>query len=97
MFDHRKEKEELLEALVIDDKDFNLAHHPQVHLLWGENDIIFTMEVAENLKRQLRDGTTILKSIEKAGHFVQIERPFVYNRCLKEILETLLEDHGHKI
>ncbi|KAG7977944.1 hypothetical protein I3843_05G058000 [Carya illinoinensis] len=95
MFDHRKEKEELLEALVIDDKDFNLAHHPQkVHLLWGENDIIFTIEVAENLKIQLGDRVTVLKSIEKAGHLVQIERPFVYNKCLKEILETLLEDHG---
>ncbi|XP_041013409.1 epoxide hydrolase 4-like [Juglans microcarpa x Juglans regia] len=97
MFDHRKEKEELLEAMVIDDKDFNLAHHPQkvpVHLLWGENDIIFTMEGAENLRRQLGGRATVLKSIEKAGHLAHMERPFIYNKCLKDILETLLEENS---
>uniref|UniRef100_A0A2N9ELB5 AB hydrolase-1 domain-containing protein n=1 Tax=Fagus sylvatica TaxID=28930 RepID=A0A2N9ELB5_FAGSY len=30
MFDNRKEKAELLKALVIDDKDFTITHHPQV-------------------------------------------------------------------
>jgi hypothetical protein len=30
MFDNRKEQAELLEALVIDDKDFTIAQHPQV-------------------------------------------------------------------
>ena len=30
MFDNRKEREELLEALVIDDKDFTIPSHPQV-------------------------------------------------------------------
>lgn len=30
MFGNRKEKEELLEALVVDDKDFTIADFPQV-------------------------------------------------------------------
>ncbi|KAE8008484.1 hypothetical protein FH972_004990 [Carpinus fangiana] len=95
MFDNRKEKVELLKALVIDDKDFTLPNYPQrVHLLWGGNDNIFTMEVAKNLKRQLGDTAT-LQYIEKAGHLVEMERPFVYNKHLKEILATLVED-GHK-
>lgn len=95
MFDNRKEKVELLKALVIDDKDFTQTRYPQrVHLLWGGNDIIFTMEVANNLKSQLGEGAT-LQYIEKAGHLVQMERPCVYNKRLKEILATLLED-GHK-
>ncbi|KAK4576243.1 hypothetical protein RGQ29_026978 [Quercus rubra] len=92
MFDNRKEREELLEALVIDDNDFTIPSHPQrVHLLWGENDIIFNMEVVNNLKRQLGDRATI-QYIEKAGHLVEAERPCVYNKHLKEILTTLLED-----
>ncbi|XP_030928575.1 epoxide hydrolase 4-like [Quercus lobata] len=94
MFDNRKEREELLEALVIDDNDFTIPSHPQarrVHLLWGENDIIFNMEVVNNLKRQLGDRAT-LQYIEKAGHLVEAERPCVYNKHLKEILTTLLED-----
>ncbi|KAM4092503.1 hypothetical protein ACJW30_06G044400 [Castanea mollissima] len=92
MFDNRKEREELLLALVIDDNDFTIPSHPQrVHLLWGENDIIFNMEVVNNLKRQLGDRAT-LQYIEKAGHLVEVERPCVYNKHLKEILTTLLED-----
>ena len=30
MFDNREQREELLKALVIDDKDFTIPHHPQV-------------------------------------------------------------------
>jgi len=36
-----------------------------------------------------------LQYIEKAGHLAQMERPCVYNKRLKEILATLVED-GHK-
>ncbi|KAK9287172.1 hypothetical protein L1049_015583 [Liquidambar formosana] len=97
MFNHRKEKGQLLEALVIKDKDFTVPHFSQrIHLLWGENDKIFNMESAHNLKRQLGDKTT-LKSIEKAGHLAQLDRPCVYNRCLKKILASLESDgHGHQ-
>ncbi|KAB2635647.1 hypothetical protein D8674_026181 [Pyrus ussuriensis x Pyrus communis] len=53
MFEHRKERVELLDALIVEDKDFTAARYPQrVHLLWGENDKIFNMETANNLKLQ---------------------------------------------
>ncbi|CAN6544061.1 unnamed protein product [Malus baccata var. baccata] len=96
MFEHRKESEELLDALIVDDKDFTAAHYPQrVHLLWGENDKIFNMETAINLKLQLGDNAT-LQSIEKTGHLVQVEGLFVYNKELKKFLSSLLEENVHE-
>jgi hypothetical protein len=50
---HKKERGELLEALQVKDKDFYIPHYPQaqrIHLLWGEEDVFFTMEIARNLK-----------------------------------------------
>ncbi|KAJ6906144.1 epoxide hydrolase 4-like [Populus alba x Populus x berolinensis] len=50
---HKKERVELLEALQVKDKDFYIPHYPQaqrIHLLWGEEDVLFTMEIARNLK-----------------------------------------------
>ncbi|KAI5314199.1 hypothetical protein L3X38_043375 [Prunus dulcis] len=92
MFGNRKEKEELLGALVVDDKDFTIADFPQrVHLLWGENDKIFNMETARNLRMQL-GGSAKLQSIEEAGHLLHIERPLVFNKQLKEILASFSED-----
>ncbi|KAJ4843901.1 hypothetical protein Tsubulata_040137 [Turnera subulata] len=91
MFDNRKERAELLEALITPDKDFNIPNYPQkIHLLWGVNDKIFNMEVANNLKEQL-EGKVTLHCIENAGHMVPIERPWVYNRHLKKILASLYE------
>ncbi|KAF3435712.1 hypothetical protein FNV43_RR22804 [Rhamnella rubrinervis] len=92
MFDDRKEKQELLEALVISDKDFFIPRYPQrFSLLWGENDNIFNMENALNLKHQLGEKAT-MEFIDKAGHLVEIERPFTYNSHLKKILASLIPD-----
>ncbi|KAH7517808.1 uncharacterized protein LOC107403371 [Ziziphus jujuba] len=92
MFDNRKEKEELLDALVINDVDFMIPHYPQrISLLWGENDNIFDMETALNLKKQIGDKAT-LECIEKAGHIAEVERPIVYNRKLKQILASLIQE-----
>ncbi|KAH8498296.1 hypothetical protein Peur_073497 [Populus x canadensis] len=93
---NRKERVELLDALVVRDKDFSLTSYPQntakrIHLLWGEEDIIFNMEVARNLQEKLLAGKAPLHYIEKAGHAVPLERPFAYNRQLKKILVSL---HG---
>ncbi|KAJ8767150.1 hypothetical protein K2173_013547 [Erythroxylum novogranatense] len=88
MFDNREERTELLEALQVRDEDFRISKFSQkIHLLWGKEDKIFTMEVAYNLKEQL-EGKPTLDAIEKAGHLVQLDRPFVYNSCLKKILES---------
>ncbi|KAH9656675.1 AB hydrolase-1 domain-containing protein [Citrus sinensis] len=65
----------------------------KIHLLWGENDKIFDMQVARNLKEQVGQNAT-MESIEKAGHLVNLERPFVYNRQLKTILASLVHANG---
>ncbi|KAL6193317.1 hypothetical protein ACLB2K_034401 [Fragaria x ananassa] len=92
MFDNRKEREELLEALVIRDEDFTVPNFPQrVYLLWGANDKIFDIDTASDLNRQLGNNASV-DLIEKAGHLVQMERPFMYNRQLRKFLASLSED-----
>ncbi|XP_059623648.1 uncharacterized protein LOC132266697 [Cornus florida] len=96
MFNNRKERGELLEGLIVTNKDPTIPNFQQrIHLLWGENDQIFKMELAQNMKEQLGDETT-LQGIEKAGHLVQLERPCVYNRCLKQFLASLHTDEPQK-
>ncbi|XP_062093264.1 uncharacterized protein LOC133799155 isoform X2 [Humulus lupulus] len=93
MFDNRKEKKQLLEALIMSDSEFSVPDYRQrVSLLWGHNDKIFNMETASNLKKEIGENAT-LESIEKAGHLVPTERPCVYNNHLKKILADLLEDN----
>ncbi|KAJ6716770.1 hypothetical protein OIU74_009324 [Salix koriyanagi] len=56
---YKKERVELLEALVVKDKDFDIPNYPQaqrIHLLWGEEDVIFTKEIARNLKEEITRG-----------------------------------------
>ncbi|CAO2165673.1 unnamed protein product [Urochloa humidicola] len=60
----------------------------KILLLWGENDNIFNIELAKNMKEQLGEKT-MLQSINKAGHLVHLERPCMYNRLLKEFLASV--------
>ncbi|EAZ12829.1 hypothetical protein OsJ_02750 [Oryza sativa Japonica Group] len=86
MFTNRKERAELLEGLVVSNKDATVPVLPQkILLLWGENDNIFNIELAMTMKEQLGEKA-MLQSISKAGHLVHIERPCVYNQHLKEFL-----------
>ncbi|TKY55823.1 Epoxide hydrolase 4 [Spatholobus suberectus] len=96
MFTNRKERSELLEGLVISNRDITIPNFPQrIHLLWGENDQIFKLELAQNMKQQLGDGTTF-HGIKKAGHLVHLERPCVYNRCLKQSIASFLASNEAK-
>ncbi|KAH7566402.1 hypothetical protein JRO89_XS08G0153800 [Xanthoceras sorbifolium] len=96
MFTNRKERAELLEGLVISNKDQTIPNFPQIiHLLWGENDRIFDVELAHNMREQLGDNATF-QGIKKAGHLVHLERPCVYNRCLKQFLASLHTDISTK-
>ncbi|XP_057465260.1 uncharacterized protein LOC130754983 [Actinidia eriantha] len=90
MLDNKKEKAELLEALVFKDEDSTLPnYYPQrIHLLWGEEDKIFNLELAQKMKERLGEKTT-LQWIKNAGHLVQLERPFAYNHHLKGILSSI--------
>uniref|UniRef100_A0A7C8YQL5 AB hydrolase-1 domain-containing protein n=1 Tax=Opuntia streptacantha TaxID=393608 RepID=A0A7C8YQL5_OPUST len=93
MFANRKERSELLEALVIAKQNPDIPYFPQrIHLLWGESDQIFRTEIAQQMKEKLGENATY-EGIKKAGHLVHLERPCVYNRCLKRFLATLYEDY----
>ncbi|KAL5222222.1 hypothetical protein ABZP36_026935 [Zizania latifolia] len=86
MFNNRKERAELLEGLMVSNKDATVPVLPQkILLLWGANDNIFNIELAMTMKEQLGDNAT-LQSIGEAGHLVHLERPCVYNRRLEEFL-----------
>lgn len=92
MFTNRKERSELLEALVIAKQNPDIPDFPQkIHLLWGENDQIFRMEIAQQMKLKLGEKATY-EGIKKAGHLVHLERPCVYNRCLKRFLASVYAD-----
>ncbi|XP_050291390.1 uncharacterized protein LOC126732523 [Quercus robur] len=96
MFTNRKERGELLEGLVISNKDTKVPNFPQkIHLLWGENDQIFNLELAQNMKGQLGENASF-QGIPKAGHLVHLERPCVYNRCLKQFLASLHANKAQK-
>ncbi|KAJ6800895.1 epoxide hydrolase 4-like [Iris pallida] len=89
MFNNRKERAELLDGLVISNKDAKVPNLKQrVMLLWGENDNIFHFELAKKMSEQLGENT-ILVGIKKAGHLAQLERPCVYTRRLKEFLASV--------
>lgn len=92
MFSNRKERGELLEGLVVSTKHTSIPKFWQrIHLLWGEEDQIFKVELAQNMKEQLGEKATF-KGIKKAGHLVHLERPCVYNTCLKNFLASLQAD-----
>uniref|UniRef100_A0A2P2P0I3 AB hydrolase-1 domain-containing protein n=1 Tax=Rhizophora mucronata TaxID=61149 RepID=A0A2P2P0I3_RHIMU len=96
MFNNRNERGELLEGLVVSNRDATIPQFAQkIYLLWGENDQIFNLELAQNMKQRLGENATF-EGIRKAGHLVQIERPCVYNRCLKKFLATLHESGVQK-
>ncbi|KAB1201572.1 Epoxide hydrolase 4 [Morella rubra] len=78
MFTNRKERGELLEALLVSNKEDTVPKFPQrIHLLWGENDQIFNLELAQNMKGQIGENAS-LQGIKKAGHLVHLERPCVF-------------------
>ncbi|KAL3515164.1 hypothetical protein ACH5RR_022066 [Cinchona calisaya] len=93
MFHNRRERDELLEALVVPDREFTPTSYSQrIYLLWGDDDKIFNLEVANNIKLQLKDKAS-LYCIENAGHISQLERPGTYNHHLKTILGSLLQQN----
>nr|XP_043638778.1 uncharacterized protein LOC122609892 [Erigeron canadensis] len=93
MFSNRKEKKELLEELVVSDKDASFdTNYPQtIQLLWGANDKFFDLGLATSMKTQLGEKTT-LESIKDAGHLAPIEQSSAYNKRLKCVLERMTKD-----
>ncbi|KAF5194450.1 alpha/beta-Hydrolases superfamily protein [Thalictrum thalictroides] len=97
MFTNRKERGELLEALIISNRPDEVfpTFTQNIHLLWGEEDLIFNIEFANNMKEKLGDKAT-MESITKGGHLVHLERPCVYNRKLKKFLASLQIEGAQK-
>ncbi|XP_047333410.1 epoxide hydrolase 4-like [Impatiens glandulifera] len=85
---NKKEKIQLLEALVVKDNDIVPQYSQKICLLWGGKDKIFGLEVARNIKEKLGEKAC-LEYIEKGGHLLQIEWPFAYNTSLNKILDSL--------
>ncbi|KAE8808750.1 2-hydroxy-6-oxo-6-phenylhexa-2,4-dienoate hydrolase-like [Hordeum vulgare] len=87
MCDNRKERAEMLKGMIVNtDKEASAPIFQQnILLLWGENDNYFLVEGAKRLKGDLGENV-MLQIISKAGHLAHLERPCVYNRCLKEFL-----------
>ncbi|KAK5774586.1 hypothetical protein PVK06_042442 [Gossypium arboreum] len=86
---YRREKVELLKALVISDEEFTVpSYHQRIHVLWGKNDKIFEVENGQYLQQQIGEKASV-EYIENSGHIVQLERPFKYNSCLNKILPSL--------
>ncbi|XP_047333305.1 uncharacterized protein LOC124936827 [Impatiens glandulifera] len=87
---NRKDKAQLLEALIVKDSDIVPHYSQKICLLWGGEDKIFTLEVACKIKGKLGEKAC-LEYIEKGGHLLQIERPFAYNTSLTKILDSIYE------
>ncbi|KAL4279106.1 hypothetical protein GQ457_03G002650 [Hibiscus cannabinus] len=88
MLDYRKERLELLDALLTSDNEFTVPCYQQrIHLLWGEHDKLFDLDTARDIKQQIGENAS-LEWIEKAGHDVYMERPFEFNTRLKMILAS---------
>ncbi|CAH8357731.1 unnamed protein product [Eruca vesicaria subsp. sativa] len=93
MITNRNERAELLEGLVISNKDVTIPRfQKKIHVLWGESDQIFNLEMAKNMKEQLGENAT-MDIIKKAGHLAHLERPCVYNRRLKKFLTSVYSEN----
>ncbi|XP_068643976.1 uncharacterized protein [Aristolochia californica] len=90
LFNYREERSQLLARLVVSDEDTVIPNFPQkILLLWGEDDKFFPLDLAKIIMEQLGGGgNTTLLSVKRGGHLVCFERPFVYNRLLKEHLAS---------
>lgn len=93
MFSNRKERNELLDCLVVPDTDVTSDpdYSQAIHMLWGDDDKIFDLDLANTMKIGLGEKAT-LDWIKDAGHLVPLEKPFTYNKRLKSILECVTKD-----
>ncbi|XP_044463077.1 uncharacterized hydrolase YugF-like [Mangifera indica] len=85
--DNRKEKMELLKGLTLG-KDDSAKLSPlqqDVLILWGDQDQIFPLKMATELKELLGEKAR-LEVIKKTSHVPQIENPQLFNSIVKNFL-----------
>lgn len=84
--ENRKERKELIETLHKDRKLSNLPKITQPTLIiWGEQDLVFPIELAHRLKRHLGDNAQLVV-IKNAGHALNVEKPKEMYKNLKSFL-----------
>lgn len=75
----------------------NTRDHPDKGLTWNitcaDEYLYQKKKTCADEYRQLGDKV-ILRGIKKAGHLAHLERPWVYNRCLKEFLAISTHANG---
>ncbi|OAO92001.1 hypothetical protein AXX17_AT5G21280 [Arabidopsis thaliana] len=83
----REEKAELLEGLSIgkDDKTNVSPIQQDVMLIWGEQDQVFPLKMAHDLKEMLGTKAT-LKVIQKTSHIPQTEKSKEFNGFVMSFL-----------
>lgn len=84
---NREEKLQLLKGLTIGQNDVvRLSPIKQeVLIIWGDNDRIFLLEKAQELK-EILGGNVKLEVIKNAAHVPQLEHPQEFNNILKNYL-----------
>ena len=69
-------------------KDYLLEYLPQVKvpvlLVWGEDDLVTTMDVAETFRDNLPNSKLV--TFEKCGHAPMIEHPEKFSEAVNEFL-----------
>ncbi|ESQ42153.1 hypothetical protein EUTSA_v10014154mg [Eutrema salsugineum] len=83
----REEKAELLEGLSIgrDEKSNVSPVQQDVMLIWGEQDQVFPLKMAYDLKEMLGKKAT-LKVIQKTSHIPHTEKPKIFNGIVMSFL-----------
>ncbi|XP_024360308.1 uncharacterized protein [Physcomitrium patens] len=87
---HRHEKVELLNKMDCGVRGGPpLPHLPQEKclIIWGENDLVTSVELAFKLKLHLGSSTDLVV-LEKCGHFPQVENPNSFNRISLNFLKS---------
>ncbi|KAL2642354.1 hypothetical protein R1flu_009941 [Riccia fluitans] len=85
---YRKEKTELLEALVIGKESapsLMTKVDKDVLIVWGENDTIFLPQQAQRIKDYLGERAEVVM-LENAGHASQMEQAAKWNSAVTEFL-----------
>ncbi|KAL3838603.1 hypothetical protein ACJIZ3_023194 [Penstemon smallii] len=88
--DNKKEKMELLKGLTLGrDNTIDISPLPQeVLIVWGDQDKIFLLEKATELKELLGEKAR-LEVIKNTAHTPQLEQPSKFNKILKNFLHDL--------
>ncbi|XP_057432577.1 uncharacterized protein LOC130725355 [Lotus japonicus] len=87
--ENRKEKMELLKAISLGREDTsNLSSLQQeVLIVWGENDRIFPVQMAHELKEAISQKAR-LELIKDASHVPQLEKPVEFNNIILNFLNA---------